>query len=63
MKKVFYSLLMVAAVIWGFWFAGRAYKNTHFTGNELELYGALQTACAGGWRPGSRRCWSSRRAR
>lgn len=48
MKKAFYSLLMVAAVVWGFWFAGRAYKNTHFTGNELELYGALQTACAGG---------------
>lgn len=48
MKKVFYSLLMVAAVIWGFWFAGQSYKKTHFTGGELELYGALQTACAGG---------------
>ena len=48
MKKVFYSLLMVAAVIWGFWFAGQSYKKTHFTGGELELYEALQTACAGG---------------
>lgn len=48
MKKVFYSLLMVAAVVWGFWFAGRAYKNTHFTGNELELYGALKSACEQG---------------
>ena len=48
MKKIFYSLLMVAAVVWGFWFAGQSYKKTHFTGGELELYGALQTACAGG---------------
>lgn len=48
MKKIFYSLLMVAAVIWGFWFAGQSYKKTHFTGGELELYEALQTACAGG---------------
>lgn len=48
MKKIFYSLLMVAAVIWGFWFAGQSYKKTHFTGGELELYEALQGACGRG---------------
>ena len=48
MKKVFYSLLMVAAVVWGFWFAGQSYQKAHFTGGELELYEALQGACAGG---------------
>lgn len=48
MKKLFYSLLMVAAVAWGFWFAGQAYKDTHFTGSELELYEALHAACRDG---------------
>lgn len=48
MKKIFYSLLMVAAVIWGFWFAGQSYKKTHFTGGELELYQSLQGACGHG---------------
>lgn len=48
MKKLFYSLLMVAAVAWGFWFAGRAYKDTHFTGSELELCEALHAACEEG---------------
>ena len=48
MKKIFYSLLMVAAVIWGFWYGGRAYDRNHFTGSELPLYTDMQAACAQG---------------